>query len=229
MTFSDDKDDKGWYAGANLPHFERAGLIQAITFRLADALPEIVLKRWAEGLAPLSENEFRTERELRIAAWLDAGHGACHLKNPAFAKIVEDALLHFDGERYRLLAWRVMPNHVHVLVKIFPAHPFFEIVQSWKKFTALKINEALGATGAFWMRDNHDRYIRNVRHLLWAIRYIEENPVKAKFCAKPQDWRWSSARRNFDRQALVEEIINGPMKSGSASGGDDLRSSTGDP
>jgi REP element-mobilizing transposase RayT len=70
---------------------------------------------------------------------MDAGHGSCILREPAIAQIVQDALLFFDAERYRVFAWTVMPNHVHVLFQPCNGWSVAKIVASWKKFTARSI------------------------------------------------------------------------------------------
>lgn len=70
------------------------------------------------------------ERRKSIEAWLDAGAGSCVLRCPEIARMVQDSLLRFHGERYRLFAWCIMPNHVHVLVE--PIMPLSCIVKSWK-------------------------------------------------------------------------------------------------
>ena len=54
-----------------------------------------------------------------------------------------DTLRHFDNQRYRLFAWCVMPNHVHVVARIFPGHTLAETIHSWKSFTAKKANDLL--------------------------------------------------------------------------------------
>ena len=141
----------------------------------------------------------RIESELhrRILAYEDAGHGACYLRDPRVADIVQNALLHFDGQRYRLLAWCVMPNHVHVIIEPIAPHTHSQIVHSWKSFTAKEANKHLNRAGDFWMREHHDRYIRNPAHLANAIAYAEDNPVKAGFVASKTDWRWSSAGKHW--------------------------------
>jgi len=103
-----DSPHKGWYSRGYLPHIDRPGLIQGITFRLADSLPPGFLKSLKIDLAfaPGPDSETRE----RIEACLDAGHGSCSLRDARVARVVEEAFLHFDGERYRLLAWVVMPN-----------------------------------------------------------------------------------------------------------------------
>jgi putative DNA methylase len=140
------------------------------------------------------ENDL-TDKELRqrIARYEDAGHGACVLRDPTCTQIVQDALLHFDGERYRLLEWCVTPNHVHLLVHCRKGTRLGDMVKSWKIHSARLINRRLGREGSLWAVNDHDRYIRDLDHLAIARCYIRRNPVKAGLCCKPEDWPWSSA------------------------------------
>ncbi|MBB5031383.1 REP-associated tyrosine transposase [Prosthecobacter vanneervenii] len=188
-----------WYSRDYLPHFDHPGLVQAITFRLADALPAEKLRQWQQDLAHESELVRDVETKRRIEAWIDAGHGACWLREDSLAQIVEDALLHFDAARYRLLAWCIMPNHVHVLIETQVAWPLGGIVHSWKTWTAKQINAHLGRSGTVWQREYHDRFIRDADHLTNVTRYIEQNPVKAGLCGEASDWRWSSVGRKRER------------------------------
>jgi REP element-mobilizing transposase RayT len=183
----------GWRSRGYLPHFEHPGAIQAITFRLADSLPRSILDQWAAELALLPSERRQTEREKRIAAWLDRGAGECHLRDPRVADRVQKALLHFDGERYRLIAWCLMPNHVHVMIETMSGHPLAEVLHSWKSFTAKEANRLLERTGAFWQTEYHDRFIRDDAHFAKTKRYIEENPVQAGLVGSAEEWRWSSA------------------------------------
>ena len=105
------------------------------------------------------------------------------------------AFLAFDSERYRMLAWTVMPNHVHVLFMPMPGEQLGRIVSSWKRFTAREANLLLGRTGAFWQPDYWDRFIRNDSHYAATVNYIDFNPVKAGLVEAPQLWPWGSARR----------------------------------
>ena len=133
-----------------------------------------------------------TEHRKRVQEWLDAGHGSCVLREPAIASMVQNALLFFDAQRYRLLAWVLMPNHVHVLFQPMNDWPVAKIVASWKKFTAHEIFKRAKGGTPVWHKEYWDRYIRNESHLQQAIAYIHENPVKAGLAAKAGDWRWSS-------------------------------------
>jgi REP element-mobilizing transposase RayT len=188
----------GWYSRGYLPHRDQIGLLQFITFRLADSLPQEKLEHLTEEVARLPVAIRDIERRKRIEHWLDAGLGCCALRHPRLAKVVEQALLRFDGDRYHLLAWCIMPNHVHALLQ--PTHPLARIVQSWKSYTgrwALTHNAELELgvpRSQFWMREYWDRFMRDENHLRRTIDYIHENPVKAGLCTSPESWRWSSAR-----------------------------------
>jgi len=175
---------KGWHSRGYLPHFDSPETVQFVTFRLADSLPQ-------EALARL---RLQGDALQRIDRDLDAGWGACWLKQPAIATLIETALLHFDAERYRLLAWCIMPNHVHVVFEIIDDYSLSKIVGSWKSFTAKRANDLLGRTGSFWESDYFDRYMRNEDHLERTIDYVEQNPVKAGLVANADDWPSGSAR-----------------------------------
>ena len=184
---------ESWHMRGYFPHFEGEGVTQHVCFHQFDSLPQPVLAQWREELQHLSQTDANLERCKRMDAYLDCGIGSCFLRDEALAKIVQDALLHFDGQRYTLHAWCVMPNHVHTLFTPMLGFDVGGITHSWKSFTASQCNQRLGRTGSFWHKEPFDRYIRNERHFQNALRYIENNPVKAGLCEKPEDWLWSSA------------------------------------
>ena len=142
----------------------------------------------------------------RIQDYLDAGHSSCVLRHEHVASLVQAALLHGDDVQYRLLAWVVMPNHVHVLVEMLPGYPLYQVVQAWKSVTARRANVLLGRKGTLWQRDYFDRYIRDERHMERAIVYIHGNPVKAGLVARAEDWPFGSARWT----AALDEALGVP-------------------
>jgi REP element-mobilizing transposase RayT len=178
-----------WHERGYLPHRDEPGLTQFVTYRLADSFPESLRSEW-EYLWMIESDE---QRRIEIEAYLDRGHGVCHLRQSAIAEIVEEAMQIFHGQRYDLKAWVVMPNHVHVLFKV-EAVPMAEILESWKKHTAQKANRLLGRRGPFWAEDYFDTFVRDAEHEQKTIHYIENNPTKAKFVLDPKEWLWSSAR-----------------------------------
>ena len=208
----------GIHTRGYLPHVKREGASYFVTFRLADSLPkEVLLKiqgERAERLqrfhaqqeaaklsgAPSSASDTPGEIERdyfrKLDGYLDKGRGECCLQQPDIADLVADALRFFADERYRLDAWVVMPNHVHVVLWPTPNHTLSGIVQSWKRFTARAANKRLARTGnTFWQPEAFDHWIRDEEEHARCCGYMERNPVKAGLCASPEDWKWSSAWR----------------------------------
>jgi REP element-mobilizing transposase RayT len=196
LVVAKEETTDGWYSRGYFPHFDGEGVTQHVCFHLFDSLPQRVLNAWREELKSLPAKEADIENRKRIQDFLDSGYGACFLQDDRLAEIVEDALLHFDGERYVLHAWCVMPNHVHTLFSPKTGFKMSQIAHTWKSFTGNRCNKVLERNGKFWERESFDRHIRNERHYRNAIAYIENNPVKAGLREKPEDWRWSSARRS---------------------------------
>jgi putative DNA methylase len=160
-------------------------------------MPAAVIDRWKTKLdLRLQDTSAPSAVELRrrIEDYLDAGHGNCWLRRPDIAKLIEGALIHFDGERYRLLAWCIMPNHVHALIETREGFPLADVLQSWKSYTSHEANKLLQRSGEFWQREYLDRYVRNAEHYEKVVAYIEENPLKARLAKLKTEWPWSSAR-----------------------------------
>ena len=107
--------------------------------------------------------------------------------------IVQASLLHGDGERYSLIAWCVMPTHVHVVIEQKPMFALAQIAHSWKSFTAHEINKREGRQGALWRREYFDRFMRSPEQFAWTIDYVENNPVAAGLSRRSTEWPFSSA------------------------------------
>ena len=176
-TASDHKP-AGWHSRGYLPHFDAGEVFQSITFRLHDSMPQELLVKWREELARESD-EIEDALRCRIEAYLDQGYGGCRLADDRIAALVQNALLHFDGERYRLSAWVLMPNHVHLLAAPLAGHSLSSMMHSIKSYTAQQANKILQRNGRFWFEDYFDRYIRNAKHFENAVAYIERDPVKS--------------------------------------------------
>lgn len=192
-------EGKGWYSRGYLPHFDQPNLYQSINFRLFDSVPEQVIQRWKQELRwrfdlPSDAPAVVTLRK-NIVEYEDTGHGACWLQDERIAKLIEDALFYFDGQRYSLIAWCIMPNHVHILIETFAGFPLSNVLQSWKSFSAQEANKLLNRKGTFWAREYYDRYIRDETHYRQTVAYIEENPVKAGLVRSAKEWKFSSAGR----------------------------------
>ena len=201
----------GIHTRGYLPHVKHEGASYFVTFRLADSLPKEVLlgfehekavrlrrlHEFARRGEPISDSEEEIARDLfrHIERYLDQGAGACHLRRPEIADLVANTLGHFHTDRYLLQEWVVMPNHVHAIVWPMPNHLLSDVLKSWKQFTSRRAKIILGlGSEPFWQTESHDHWIRDDAEKTRIRRYIRNNPVVAGLCARPEDWRWSSAR-----------------------------------
>jgi REP element-mobilizing transposase RayT len=205
----------GLHTRGYLPHLKRAGAVYFVGFRLAGTLPREVLEQFKRERDAILENAKSQRSPLTLAqqeqlflwycekvdAYLDTGHGECHLKSPELAELVAKAFQHFDGDRYELRAWVVMPNHTHVVVWPRPPWTLSQVQHSWKSFTANQANRRLDRSGPFWQVESFDHLVRNEDDLARCCAYTVNNPVKAGLCARPEDWRWSSAYQVKEEQA----------------------------
>jgi putative transposase len=201
------KGFQGWHERGYLPHRDSPGLTQFITFHLADAFPAELLGEW-ETLLKIEEED---KRRQELDDYLDKGRGNCWLRRPELAQICETAFRHFDGQRYILKSWCLMPNHVHVLALVTEV-PMSQFVKSWKGYTAYQCNGILQrADTSFWADDYWDTYMRDEEHERRTIRYIENNPVKAGMVRQASNWPWSSARFR-DENGLLRPSPNNVRK-----------------
>lgn len=219
------RQNKGWYKHGNLPHYDAGNAYQSITYRLADSLPKAKLDELAEELRNVDPKYMEAERRKQIEKWLDAGYGSCALRNPDHAGLVIDTWKYFDGERYDLIAWVVMPNHAHVLAR-FREWPMGKILNSWKSYTARRIDLRISHPGAknnspeagspkgkpkVWKDGYWDRYMRNELHFYNTIAYIENNPVSAGLVKRAEDWPFSSAGERICRAGARQSQVGAPQ------------------
>jgi len=185
----------------NLPHWEQESVVAFVTFRLSDSIPSERLASWenerrrwmvvrgksGEGdlhdvLDQLDSNqrlEYLREFGRQFHSMLDDCHGGCCLKRSDCSEALALTLRHFDGQRYQLGEFVIMPNHVHLLVAPMPSHGLSGIVKSWKSFSAREINRLTGTTGQVWQRESFDHLVRDAGSLVKFERYIRSNPEKA--------------------------------------------------
>jgi hypothetical protein len=174
-----------------LPHWEKEEGLYFITFHLADSLPRSVLAKIAErhriletakhnhaNLLPDQKALLAGYSHARIEEYFDRGAGSCPFLDMRIAGAMAAALRFREGKHYRLLAWCVMPNHVHVVARLFPGQELAKVVKAWKNFSAKAANQALGRKGQFWQREYYDRLIRNGDELDRAIGTSSKTPPK---------------------------------------------------
>ena len=198
----------GVHSRGALPHLKCEGASYFVTFRLEGTLPRevlVCLKQEREAIIrqALAQNRPLTWQEqkdlfdwysAKVDSYLDSGSGDCWLRQPEIARLVSQALLFFDQQRYVLRAWVVMPNHVHVVVRPEPPYTLSQILKSWKGFTAVNANRLLGRQGnSFWQSESYDHCCRDDEDLAGCCAYTTMNPANAGLCDRPEAWPWSSA------------------------------------
>ena len=193
------------------PHWSQAGAIVFITFRTADSIPQEVLHRWEREkndwmrihgfpndrhwseilpeLDPPVKEQFNKNFNRCREDFLDTCHGACVLRKPELAQIVADTLLHFDGERYRMGDFIVMPNHVHLLASFPSEEAMVSQCDSWTHYSAWKINRALGRKGKFWQQEPFDHLVRSPEQYEYLRKYIRDNGANARLAVNEYLYR----------------------------------------
>ena len=180
---------RGWHERGYIPHFDAPHVTQFVTFMLDDAFPVTRQAEWE----PILREPAESLRRRKLEAWLDRGHGQCWLRQSTVAASVEEVLRVEDVQTCRLQAWVIMPNHVHLVVDVLEM-PLSKLLNGWKGTSSRVANQHLCRHGRFWQPDYWDTLVRDAAHMNRAIRYVENNPVKAGLAHDPKAWPWSSAR-----------------------------------
>ena len=186
FPFFNENDFEHLEWGSFLPHWHQDGKYVFVTFRLNDSLPqeklqwlykerEGWLKQHPKPWDKETTKEYNNKFGKAIDKWLDSNYGDCLLNKENNRKTVEDSLFFFNGKRYDLIAFVVMPNHVHILFKLYQGHQLTRIMHSIKSFTSKKINALENRTGRLWQSESYDRLIRDQEHFDNVVRYIIAN------------------------------------------------------
>ena len=192
------KAHSGWSSRGYIPHYDAAGITQFITIRLADSVPYHVQQQLQIELEALESSgvdpqTVGQERRKRIESLLDGGYGSCVLANDTVAQIIIQSFEKLTTDGHDLMRWVIMPNHLHMLIKIRSNISLASVIRFFKALTAKQANNLLGRSGRFWFPEFFDRYIRDATHLSRVITYIDENPLRAGLVKRLEDWRFSSA------------------------------------
>ena len=194
------------YYKRRLPHIQIAGTTYFITFRLANSLPVEALDKLAEEkhkINKLPESQKESAHRMWFAKYDDyldqALHGNLYLKNEQIADMVAESILFRDGKVYDLIAYCIMPNHVHLVYtpRLKEKDIYFgltEILHSLKRHTAREANKILQRSGTFWQDESYDHFIRDNAELERIVKYVLYNPVKAGLVKEQTNWKWSYSK-----------------------------------
>jgi putative transposase len=231
----------------NLPHWYVPGAMHFVTFRLAETLPrevidnlnhrkEDLLRRRPSGDDSACEHRLRVHKQVFAAydSYLDNHRDIVWLSDPRIAALVRHSLYHLHDEKYALLAFTIMPNHVHLLIlphetesswydaedyeigeSADPKGPLASIMHSLKSYTAHEANKILRRNGTFWQHESYDHWVRDEDELERIVDYINGNPVKVGLAERPHEWYWTSAHDRFLIDGDTSGWLNLPVKQAS--------------
>jgi putative transposase len=233
----------------DLPHWYRPGFAHFVTYRLAGSIRPIILRQLREererrlqARPPDGVDQNRHRDEIHKIMFdkydrvLDTESRVRWLANESIASVVRENLYHHHGSKYELLAYTIMPNHVHLVLQPFESALLtgavadaasvgndddseiaFEtpdsrsvlsgIMHSLKSYTANRANKTLNRSGKFWQKEPYDHWILDVDELERIVSYIAANPVRAGLCAEPRLWRSSSAYDRFQRDESRSALV----------------------
>ena len=152
----------------HLPHVDIKGYYQFITFRTYDSLDDYLKKLY-------NLDKPNRQKQQYIDNYLDNSKNGAYL-NGKILKYLYDFFRKNDKKLYELIAFCIMPNHIHLLFK--PLDGLSIVMQKIKGITAKEINAMLGRKSKFWANDYYDRAIRDEKHFLTVYEYIKNNPLK---------------------------------------------------
>ncbi len=203
-----------------LPHWDQPGATYFITTCLLGSIPArglLEIERLRRGFqrqprpADVSSDDWKKRQWKRLFAaheeWLDCKPAVRYLADKRLAASVAKSLKHFDQERYDLVAWAVMPSHLHWVfcprdkwvgslgATADDRSPRQRIQHSVNLHTARECNRLLGRSGGFWQRESYDHSVRDEEELERIVEYIHANPVRAGLVERPADFGFSSARQ----------------------------------
>lgn len=190
-----DSDVEILESSRNLPHRDQTGALTFVTMRLADSMPKEIVRLWhneieswltEHGLenrtvddvlcdltiAPKLKQELKRFKRRRWHGHLDDCHGTCPLRDPKLASEVSRSMLHFNGRRYDLERFIVMPNHAHILIQMRAGFELRKQLGSIMRFTGRRINKLMKTDGAFWQSEPFDHIVRSLEQFQYLQRYI---------------------------------------------------------
>jgi putative transposase len=158
-------------------------------------------------------------------------HRQPYLNDPLLCDLLLDELNQSrQHHHYRLWAYVLMPNHVHLL--IWPYNKTYKIADIFQKikgkaskmyrdiiikkkpecFEAFCVTRNGEKSFRIWQAGGgFDRNIWNSKPIHHSIEYIEGNPVRADLVEFPEEWKWSSARARIKGGGIVPDRVDIPM------------------
>lgn len=211
----------------NLPHIQPIRATFFITFSLFGSIPKEKIQQLQQErnakINAIREENFESLKEnmdiaqkryfQKVDAVLDSvKYGQKYLLNVQVAQIVANKIHQYDNKHYDLLAFCIMPNHVHLLFDLnlhlekipigeeitdLNYKQIYDIMHLIKGGSAYEANKILNRSGRLWQIESYDRYVRNNRELQNIVMYIANNPRKAGLVSHWRDFSFTYIREDY--------------------------------
>ena len=189
---------------SQLPHWEVRGHWHFVTIRCQGSLPAQArekVKNIHRSLQEIEANDpafaqLQRQYFLTTEKYLDSAEGFAPLTTSAICERMLSALEKVEEDGWHLGEAVIMPNHLHFLIiqQPVPSLPLKETIERLKGRSARWANQELKRSGRFWQEDWFDRWMRHESERLKTIRYIRNNPVKARLARNWNDYPWRISR-----------------------------------
>lgn len=179
----------------NLPHIQPYGGEFFCTFRLANTLSKEMLEGYRQRVLEDDQHKISLKELDNLLDRLSSGN--YWLNNDEVAQVVANKIHQLDADKYELRCYCIMPNHVHLLLKLFTQdeygfkeseYPLTKVLKLIKGGSAYEANKILDRSGQFWKHESCDHLLRSHKDRNPIIRYILQNPVKAELTNNWEDW-----------------------------------------
>jgi REP element-mobilizing transposase RayT len=151
----------------HLPHMDIKDHYQFITFRTQDSVDSYLRKLAGQNLP-------NSKQQLAIDKYLDQSQNGAYLTDDVLLFLSAYLRLK-DAVLYELIAFCIMPNHVHLLIR--PLDKLARIMRLLKGGSAKIINEMMRRKGRFWATEYYDKLIKDEKHFAVVHQYIKNNPA----------------------------------------------------
>lgn len=187
-----------------LPHLYYNEGVYFVTYRVKNSIAKNYIRElWEDYRLALKDSSLTGYQQKKFfdkyEKALNENIPHCdYLIRPEINKIVKYTIHFPEGKEYNLLAYCIMPNHVHLVFQLLKGNRgISKIMQSIKRISGRDINRVLGEKGHFWQKESYDRLVRDDKELYFTLEYVLNNPVEAGLAAAQEEWDHNFINKNL--------------------------------